>query len=232
MFDGGNKRGRLHSARALTRRRCVRALVWIWAILTGLPAPAQAHPHVWVTMESRILYGPDGTITGVRHAWSFDDMFSAYATQGLPAKKKGAFTREELASLAEVNVTSLAEYKYFTYARANGKQAPFTEPVDYWLDYAKGILTLHFTLPLKTPVNAKAVDIEIYDPSFFVFFEFAKADPVTLSAGPLGCRLRVDRPEELNVSKASSLTEEFFNALSSSSSWGAQFKNKIALRCP
>ena len=42
-------------------------------------APAQAHPHVWVTMRTELVYAPDGRITGIRHAWSFDDMFSTFA---------------------------------------------------------------------------------------------------------------------------------------------------------
>ena len=72
-------------------------------------AAARAHPHVWVTVKSELVYAPDGSVTGVRHAWTFDDMFSVFATQGIESKKKGEFTREELAPLAEVNVTSLKE---------------------------------------------------------------------------------------------------------------------------
>ena len=64
-------------------------------------------------MKCEVLYAPDGTVTGVRHAWSFDDMFSAFATQGLDAKEKGKFTREELAPLAKVNIESLKEYRLF-----------------------------------------------------------------------------------------------------------------------
>src|ERR1035437_5250371 len=71
--------------------------------------PAQAHPHVWVTMHTELVYTPVGRMTGVRHAWAFDDMFSAFATQGLESKEKGKFTREELAPLAKVNVESLKE---------------------------------------------------------------------------------------------------------------------------
>ncbi|HXX04909.1 MAG TPA: DUF1007 family protein, partial [Xanthobacteraceae bacterium] len=97
---------------------------------------AQAHPHVWVTMAEELLYAPDGSVTGVRNAWTFDDMFSAYATQGLPQKTKGQFTRDELQSLAKVNVESLKEYAYFTYARIDGKRHrdAFTDPIDYYLD--------------------------------------------------------------------------------------------------
>ena len=106
--------------------------------LTGLliaAGAASAHPHVWVTMKSEVVYGPDGSITGVRHAWTFDDMYSAFAMQGLESKKKGEFTREELAPLAQVNVKSLKEYDYFTYAKANGKNVAFVDPVDYHLEF-------------------------------------------------------------------------------------------------
>src|SRR6478672_6559641 len=122
----------------------------------AMAAPAWAHPHVWVTMHTELVYAPDGKITGIRHAWSFDDMFSTFATQGLESKEKGKFTREELAPLAKVNVESLKEFDYFTYATADGKKVALTDPTaDYWLDYNDQVLTLNFTLPLKTPVKAK-----------------------------------------------------------------------------
>ena len=109
---------------------------------------ACAHPHVWVTVKSDLVYAPDGSVTGVQHAWTFDDMFSTFALQGLEGKKKGEFTREELAPLATVNVDSLKEYDFFTYAKANDKAVEFNEPqAGYYLEYdpKDTVLTLHFT---------------------------------------------------------------------------------------
>src|SRR5215468_2425013 len=151
----------------------------VLALFAG--ARAQAHPHVWVTMKSEIVYGADGAATGVRHAWSFDDMFSTFATQGLESKEKGKFTREELAPLAKVNVESLKEFDYFTYATVDGKKAELAEPAPgYWLDYADQVLTLNFTLPFKKPVSAKELKVEVYDPTIFVDFSFAKDKPAQL----------------------------------------------------
>src|ERR1700741_1747072 len=112
---------------------------------------ARAHPHVWITMKSELIYAGDGRVTGVRHAWTFDDMFSTFATQGLASKEKGKFTREELAPLAQVNVESLKDFDYFTAAHVDGKKTEFNPPVDYWLEFTDGILTLNFTLPFKAP---------------------------------------------------------------------------------
>ena len=92
-----------------------------FAGLVATCSAVSAHPHVWVTVKSELVYAPDGAITGVRHAWTFDDMFSTFAIQGIESKKKDQFTREELAPLAQVNIDSLKEYDFFTYAKANGK---------------------------------------------------------------------------------------------------------------
>ena len=62
------------------------ALVAACVCLTA--GAAQAHPHVWVTMTEELLYAPDGSVTGVRHAWTFDDMFSAFATQGIEQRPR------------------------------------------------------------------------------------------------------------------------------------------------
>ena len=194
--------------------------------------PARAHPHVWVTIRSELLYAPDGSLTGVRHVWTFDDMFSAFAVQGIESKEKGVFTRAELAALAEVNVSSLKEFDYFTHAKADGKKALFVDPVDYWLEYKDAVLILHFTLPLKTPVKAKTVSLEIYDPTWFVDFSFADSNPVSLGAGPAGCKLDVSHRNGPAVAQGQQLGESFFNSLTAGSNFGAQFANRMMVICP
>jgi ABC-type uncharacterized transport system substrate-binding protein len=194
---------------------------------------AQAHPHVWVTMKSELIYAPDGSVTGIRHHWAFDDMFTAFALQGVASKEKGKFTREELAPLAKVNVESLKEYDYFTYATADGKKAELADPLPgYWLTYNGSVLTLNFTLPFKTPVKAKYLKVEIYDPTIFVDFEFAKQAPVHLVDAPSGCKLDVVLPQGITAAQSQKLGEAFFNSLSSAQNWGAQFANKILVNCP
>jgi len=198
----------------------------------GASCVAQAHPHVWVTMQTELVYAPDGSITGIRHAWSFDDMFSTFATQGLESKEKGKFTREELAPLAKVNVESLKEYDYFTYATADGKKAELTDPApDYWLDYKDQVLTLNFLLPFKAPVKAKELKIEIYDPSVFVDFAFAKDKPVQLAGAPK-CKLDVMLPREMTFAEGKALSQIPADQKNTTMTWGAQFASKILVHCP
>ena len=196
---------------------------------------AQAHPHVWVTMIEELLYAPDGSVTGVRHAWTFDDMFSAFATQGIAQKTKGQFTREELAPLAKVNIESLKEYAYFTYARIDGKRRrdAFAEPIDYYLDYdpKQTMLTLHFTLPFKTPVKAKALQVEVYDPEFFIDFGFAEKNAVRLVGAPAQCTASIEKPNDGNF-PATLRLDQVFQTSEANIGMGANFANKISVMCP
>ena len=213
----------------------IRRLTSVAALLASLAlasGTASAHPHVWVTVKSEVVYAPDGSVTGVRHAWTFDDMFSTFAVQGLEQKTKGAFSREELAPLAEENARSLKEFDYFTFARANGRKAAFNEPTDYWFEYANELLTLHFTLPLKTPVKAQTLDLEIYDPGWFVSFQLADGDPVALAAAPAQCSFTTKRAPDMNSAQGQQLSESFFSQLDASANWGAQFASKISVKCP
>jgi ABC-type uncharacterized transport system substrate-binding protein len=192
---------------------------------------AEAHPHVWITSTSELLYAPDGSITGVRHAWTFDDMFAAYALQGLETKTRGVYSREELAPLAQTNVESLKEYAYFTFARADGKKEKFQEPVDYFLDYKDAQLTLHFTLPLKTPLKPKQLSLEVFDPSFFIDFKLADKNPVRLVGAPADCQMKFQRPND-GTASAQKLNEQTFMSGGDNSNYGAMFANKITVDCP
>src|SRR5579863_10173904 len=49
----------------------------------AVPRPASAHPHVWVTVRSHIAFTPDGNVGSIIHDWTFDEMYSSFAVQGL-----------------------------------------------------------------------------------------------------------------------------------------------------
>jgi ABC-type uncharacterized transport system substrate-binding protein len=207
-------------------------LVGLALVLIVTTGSARAHPDVWVTMKSEVLYAPDGTVTGIRHAWSFDDTFSAYALQGIEHKQNGAYTREELATLAETNLSSFKEYDYFNVARVDGetRKDAFNDPIDFWLDYTDSVLTLHFTLLLKAPVRAHDFEIAVYDPEYFIDFGFDEKEPVKLVDAPAQCRLALVRPAD--AAPSVQRLNKSFQAPDTSAGLGAHFASKIRLNCP
>jgi ABC-type uncharacterized transport system substrate-binding protein len=226
-----------------------RAAIGSTAALLVLAAPSvvRAHPHVWIAVESTILY-ENGAITGLAQRWIFDEFYTVSAVQGLDANNDGSYDRAELAELAQLNIDGLKEFEYFTFANLAGQPLGFDQPKDYWLELAEvaeppgldmgapappppaqsaqdqsfwsrlaawwlnlinpsdsgqgsatsKVLTMNFTLPLKQPVLADAEGFEfvVQDPSYFIWFDFAKNNPVRLSAAaPPGCKASVGVPQ-------------------------------------
>lgn len=119
---------------ALSRLALVLAAVAV-DVLSGAVRPALAHPHIWVTTRTTILYD-NGAIVGLRHAWTFDEYYTAMAIDGLDTNKDGVYSREELAELAKVNVEALKEFGYFTFPKLKGQDLAVTAPTDYFLDHS------------------------------------------------------------------------------------------------
>jgi ABC-type uncharacterized transport system substrate-binding protein len=213
----------------LIKNRLFALLGFVGLMALGAPS-AQAHPHVWITGSSELLYAADGSITGVRHAWTFDDMFTTYALQGIETKTKGVYSREQLAPLAQVNVESLKEFSFFTFAKADGKKEKFQEPVDYYLEYKDSALTLHFTLPLKAPAKPKQLALEVFDPSYFIDFSFNDKDPIKLVGAPSACQMKFERPNDASANAKRLSEDNFMNG--DNSNYGAMYANKITVECP
>ena len=213
-------------------RRLTRSALAALAVLAASTA-AEAHPHVFVTARERVIFGPDGRVAGLRAAWTFDDMYSSFVTQGLGAPD-AILTPAELAPLAKTNVESLAEFGYFTVAKLAGRQLEFGEPTDYSLEESQDkLVTLFFTLPLKVPVRpVPALNVSVYDPTYFVSFEMADKDPVSLAAAPAGCSTSVIKPRPLDSGDNQKLSEAFFANMSPGQDFGIKLASKVMVACP
>jgi len=186
-------------------RKRWRRLVACVLLTCGVEA-SHAHPHIWVTMKCQIIFGVDGSIVGVRHAWSFDEMSSAFITLGTEGRQKGIPTPEKLASLAEAQVASLKSSDYFTSATVNGVKQQFELSADYRLEFRDGVLTLHFTLPFRSPLTGQTLELEVYDPSYFVDIRLAETAPIELVNPPGQCKFAITRQTWTEVANKIAVT--------------------------
>ncbi len=199
-------------------------------------APAVAHPHVWVTYQTTVLYDK-GAIAGFEHVWTFDDMYTAMAIQGLDKNNDGTYDKAELAELAQVNMDGLKDFDYFTFPKLGTSDLKLAGPQEPWLEHTNGVLRLHFQLPLSQPVLAEAegFNFSIHDPSYFIAFEPEKSDALKLSAGaPEGCKVAFGEAksdansEEL---KAKLLDNAFAQELGQTQDIGAGFSTTASVTC-
>lgn len=200
------------------------------------PGLAQAHPHVWVTYETTVVY-ENNAIVGFDHIWTFDDMYTAMAIEGLDKNGDGKYTREELAELADVNMQGLKDFDYFTFAKLGDQNLKISGPKEHWLEYNGKLLRLHFRAVLEQPVlsDAKGFSFAIYDPSFFIAFEPEQTDAVKLAAGaPAGCKAVINEPHPENNSedlKQKLLDDAFAQQLGQSTNIGGGFTKTISVVC-
>lgn len=211
----------------------VRALGLGGAALLAFSGQANAHPHVWVTVETEIQTDADKNVTGFRHKWTFDEFYSSFATQGLDKNGDGQFQAEELKDLAEVNITSLKEFGFFTFPRLAGQEIERLEPRDYTLEHQGGALTLNFTLPLKEPVakaKLKEFEFAVYDPTMYVGFAFAKEKAVRLAASASDCKAEIAGAQA--QAPAKSLSESLFSNMDQLTNFGQQYAETVRVQCP
>ena len=204
------------------------------AIAIGLAAtPASAHPHVWVTVKSKIAFTPDGKVSAVIHDWVFDEMYSSFATQGL-AKAGELVKREQFAPLAKENAGGLAEIGYFTTLKIGGKPVDFGSVTDYWMEERPDhLVAFHVAIPLKEPQPvAKFMTLRVADPEYFIDFEFDDKDPIELVAAPSGCSASVAKPKPLEAADKTKLTESFFTNLSPGANFGFKMASGAIIACP
>jgi len=203
------------------------------ALVAGLAAPALAHPHVWVQAHEQVLFGKDGRVDGIRNDWVFDEMYSAFAVQGL-GKAGQLATSQELAPLAKTNVESLKEFDYFTFAKVDGRRLEFAAPRDYALEERPDKrVVLHFTLPLVSPARTgRYMTVQVYDPTYFVDFELAPKDPVVLAGAPPGCSKTVLGANPLVVQDGKELAKAFDTGLTPSDDFALKMASRTIVACP
>jgi nickel/cobalt transporter (NicO) family protein len=170
------------------------------AALVGWVGPALAHPHVWIDAAGEVLF-EDGAIVGMRHHWTFDEYFSAWAIQGLDADGDGVLTPAELQPLAEENIEGLDFYSYYTFGDPEGAggSAAVAGASDPSMVYEDGRVTLTFSMNFAEPQSVGGIyDIEVGDPEYYAAFTFPEEDSVTLEGAPEGCSVVSKEPQPID----------------------------------
>jgi ABC-type uncharacterized transport system substrate-binding protein len=201
------------------------------ALALAAPAAAVAHPHVWIDARSEVVFDSAQRITALKVSWRFDEFYSVFAIEGLDKDGDGTVSDAELRPLAELNVTSLKEYRYFTYMKADGADLAYGPVADYASHFADGILSLEFVIPLETPVDPRSAEVSFksYDPTFYIAVEPALEDPVRFAGSPPPQCRPVER--EGQDGETLDLSEADFNNPVVADSIGALYATTFSIVC-
>jgi ABC-type uncharacterized transport system substrate-binding protein len=216
--------------------RILAPLSSVIGLLAGIAwcGEASAHPHVFVTTRAELVFNAEGQIAAIRHTWSFDEMYTAFAITGFGSDAMKP-SSAELLGVAKQNIEDLAEYKYFTVLKTGREEAAFAKPNDYSAEVVKTkddvSLVLRYVLPLQKPLAiASDATLQVYDPSYFVAFSFDD-NGVTFSGTSGRCKLEETKAAPLNSADQKSLTESFFTNMLPGSDFGGKLADRVHIRC-
>jgi nickel/cobalt exporter len=186
-------------------RRFVAALS---VVMSLWPLAALAHPHIFVDARATVTFNDAGEVVSIHNSWTFDQAYSAWASQGLDTNHDGKLSREELQPLADDNMNGLADYEYYTFA-GEGKDPnlPFgrgSNPVIVMGDGGKQTLDFDVTLAKPYAIR-KALALSIDDPEYYVAISFKDASDITLVNAPKNCTIKMEDPKEMPPALADAL---------------------------
>jgi ABC-type uncharacterized transport system substrate-binding protein len=216
----------------MSMKRVLAAVGLIGLATAGVARDAVAHPHVFLTQKVTVVF-EQGAIVALDHVWTFDEFYSAMAVEGLDKNKDGIYSRDELAELAKVNIDGLREFNYYTFAKLAGADLKVGTVTDYWMEHGKGALSLHFRVPLDKPVlgEANGFEFAVYDPSYFVAFDYKDGESIRLSdTAPKTCKAAIAEPEK-TAADARRLGESFFEQLGGGPGAGVSFSKTVKVTC-
>lgn len=216
-----------------------RNLYLVMAAMMGcaIATKAQAHPHVWIEMQSDVVFTEDGLIKGVDLEWTFDDAYAQMALEGLDVDGDGLYSQTELAPLTKENISSLKDYEFFTVMRANGEQQKIGEVTEFGQIWSNNKLTLHLQVPLETPLDPKKAEFmfKVYDPEFFIAIDYAGDDPVDIVGKmPESCKLvvkPVPTDAELEQTRTMLSTKGADWKPENAEDFGAMFAQAVSIAC-
>jgi ABC-type nickel/cobalt efflux system permease component RcnA/ABC-type uncharacterized transport system substrate-binding protein len=180
--------------------RAAKLLVFAFFIVIFSHAMAFAHPHIFIDARLVVVFDDEGNISGLRQAWSFDALYSAWAIQGLDENGDGTVTSDELQPLADDNMLGLKEYDYYSaIGPANGENVPFATGYDARMEYDGTNLQLAFAVDLATPLSTDdVVEIEVSDPEYYSAFQFVEGEAVFFDNAPESCSAEVNGPRPID----------------------------------
>jgi ABC-type uncharacterized transport system substrate-binding protein len=190
-------------------------------------APLLAHPHVYVDVDMRIETTDDGGLTRIHYDWTFDDLYSAFAIQGLQ-REQGRPSRQALAKLAREMVERLDEVNFFTQALAPDHELQPLGAENVEAHFESDRLRLSFTLAMRSFTGAATqVDLRVFDPQYMVAMSLTEKLRIE---GPPHCRLDLRKPGSLDSSDMRQLDDSIrTNQLPDG--FGAKLASMIRMDC-
>ncbi len=157
---------------------------------------AQAHPHVFVETELRLVADSQGHLNGVEVSWQYDELYSLLLLEDLELDDDydGILKDAEIAQLDGFDLNWVQGFAGDLFAVQGGQSVPLSAPENRGVRFENGKITSsHFR---SFPAGADILRLKAFDPTFYTAYEVAADISV-----PEHCRVEIRRADLDHASK-------------------------------
>ena len=156
------------------------------------PAPALAHPHIFIDTRYEVILNDRNEATALRIGWTYDDLYALliFGDLALDPDGDGILSPEEEGSLNGFDMKWIEGFEGDTYVLMDGQPLAISGPRDWTASWADGKLSSTHYRDLVTPVPVADVPlvIQAYDPGYYVAHVIL---PPAVVTGGTGCTAQV-----------------------------------------
>lgn len=217
--------------------RCIlRSILATIALGFGACA-ASAHPHVFIDTALTFHIDDQGRLEEVSVVWSYDALTSLLMIEdlGLDPDGSGVLTVEEKARLDRLETEWSEEFDGDLHLSRNGRGFALSRPQGARAEYREGriITTYTRTLPEQPDMSAGAVSVQIYDPSYYIFYDLIALPQISGGANCTVHIVKADRTaaQRLYDTELAKLTEEELMLDGKYPDVGGAFADEVRLEC-
>lgn len=166
------------------------------ALPLAVPAPAMAHPHIWVDAGLEIYFDDQGRLAALRITWVYDEFFSMLMLSDLELDSgfSGELTPEDHAALQGFDMNWIEGYHGDVFVTLDGAAQALSGPLEWTSDLIDGqLVSTHLrALEERVAPEGAEVRIEVYDPTYYTAYRIVGTPAVM---GRTDCRVRIFEPD-------------------------------------
>lgn len=203
-----------------------------------LPATmARAHPHQFIDAALSFVFDDQGRLAALSVLWIYDDLTSLIILEelGMDGDGDGVLQDAELAQLRAVVGTWPEGFRGDLQLTRADAAVGLSGPLDPEATYHEGrLVTRHLrALPERLDMAAGAVEVQIFDPAYYTFYDLIQTPDVR---GRDGCRVAVAAADiaaaqRLYEAELALLSEEALLDGEAYPEIGGAFADRVTLTC-
>ncbi len=174
----------------------MRAALLGGVLMSAAPAPALAHPHIFVDAGLQVYFDDDGQLAALRITWVYDEFFSMLMLSDLELDSgfSGALTPEDHEALQGFDMNWIEGYHGDVFVTKDGAAQALTGPLEWTSDLIEGqLVSTHLrALEDRADPTGTTVRIEVYDPTYYTSYRIVGTPDLR---GRSDCRVRIFEPD-------------------------------------